>query len=457
MRILTSPTETGAVTLALPQDVQTEAFDFPAEFFEKRVWRVARNRPDTAALHRAAQLIRACKRPLIVAGGGVLYSEASDALLKLVAQTGIPVGETMAGKGSLRYDHPLCLGGIGATGTLAANRVARDADLVIGIGTRYSDFTTASKTAFQDPDVAFININVTEFDAGKHNGLALVGDARATLEELTVMLTGYRVDDTYRERAERLHEAWEVEVDRIYAVRHTPLPSQGELFGVLNEQSAPESIMVNAAGSMPGDLHKLWRARHPKNFHMEYGYSCMGYEIAGGLGAKMAAPERDVIVIVGDGSYLMLSTDLATAVQEGVKLIVVLLDNGGYKSIGALSRSLGQDGFGTRFIHPKDGQLAGDSAGTDVAPLEIDYAANARSLGATVITALTTDDFAAALRAARANANTTVIYVKSDRLAGVPGYESWWDVQVAEVSEMPSVQEARQAWEVMRTKERLFF
>ena len=457
MRVLTSPSETGAVTLALPQDVQTEAYDFPAGFFEQRVWRIARNRPDTAALHRAAQLIRASKRPLIVAGGGVLYSEASEALRKLVEQTGIPVGETMAGKGSLRYDHPLCLGGIGATGTLAANRVARDADLVIGIGTRYSDFTTASKTAFQDPDVAFINLNVTEFDAGKHNGLALVGDARATLEELTVMLTGYRVDDTYRERAERLHEAWEVEVDRIYAVRHTPLPSQGELFGVINEQSDPESIMVNAAGSMPGDLHKLWRARHPKNFHMEYGYSCMGYEIAGGLGAKMAAPERDVIVIVGDGSYLMLSTDLATAVQEGVKLIVILLDNGGYKSIGALSRSLGQDGFGTRFIHPKDGQLAGDSAGADVAPLEIDYAANARSLGATVITALTTDDFAAAFRAARANEKTTVIYVKSDRLVGVPGYESWWDVQVAEVSEMSSVQEARQAWETMRAKERFFF
>ena len=457
MRVLTSPSETGAVTLALPQDVQTEAYDFPAGFFEQRVWRIARNRPDTAALHRAAQLIRASKRPLIVAGGGVLYSEASEALRKLVEQTGIPVGETMAGKGSLRYDHPLCLGGIGATGTLAANRIARDADLVIGIGTRYSDFTTASKTAFQDPDVAFINLNVTEFDAGKHNGLALVGDARATLEELIALLTGYRVDDTYRERAERLHEAWEVEVDRIYAVRHTPLPSQGELFGVINEQSDPESIMVNAAGSMPGDLHKLWRARHPKNFHMEYGYSCMGYEIAGGLGAKMAAPERDVIVIVGDGSYLMLSTDLATAVQEGVKLIVILLDNGGYKSIGALSRSLGQDGFGTRFIHPKDGQLAGDSAGADVAPLEIDYAANARSLGATVITALTTDDFAAALRAARANEKTTVIYVKSDRLVGVPGYESWWDVQVAEVSEMSSVQEARQAWETMRAKERFFF
>ncbi|HRE29195.1 MAG TPA: 3D-(3,5/4)-trihydroxycyclohexane-1,2-dione acylhydrolase (decyclizing), partial [Anaerolineales bacterium] len=344
MRVLTSPTETGAVTLALPQDVQTEAFDFPAEFFNKRVWHVARNRPDTAALHRAMALIRDCKRPLIVAGGGVLYSDATEALRKFVDQTGIPVGETMAGKGSLRYDHPLCLGGIGATGTLAANRIARDADLVIGIGTRYSDFTTASKTAFQDPDVRFINLNVTEFDAGKHLGLPLVGDARATLEELAVMLTGYHVDDIYRGTAERLHHMWETEVDRIYAIRHAPLPSQGELFGVLNEGSDPGAIMVNAAGSMPGDLHKLWRARHPKNFHMEYGYSCMGYEIAGGLGVKLAAPEREVIVIVGDGSYLMLSSDLATAVQEGVKLIVVLLDNGGYKSIGALSRSLGQDG-----------------------------------------------------------------------------------------------------------------
>ncbi|HRF48227.1 MAG TPA: 3D-(3,5/4)-trihydroxycyclohexane-1,2-dione acylhydrolase (decyclizing) [Anaerolineales bacterium] len=456
MRVLTSPTETGAVTLALPQDVQTEAFDFPAEFFNKRVWHVARNRPDTAALHRAMALIRDCKRPLIVAGGGVLYSDATEALRKFVDQTGIPVGETMAGKGSLRYDHPLCLGGIGATGTLAANRIARDADLVIGIGTRYSDFTTASKTAFQDPDVRFINLNVTEFDAGKHLGLPLVGDARATLEELAVMLTGYHVDDIYRGTAERLHHMWETEVDRIYAIRHAPLPSQGELFGVLNEGSDPGAIMVNAAGSMPGDLHKLWRARHPKNFHMEYGYSCMGYEIAGGLGVKLAAPEREVIVIVGDGSYLMLSSDLATAVQEGVKLIVVLLDNGGYKSIGALSRSLGQDGFGTRFIKPKDGQLVGDSAGAEVVPLGIDFAENARSLGATVIRAVTIDDFAAALRAARATENTTVIYVQTDRLVGVPGYDSWWDVQVAEVSEMSAVQEARQAWERMRAKERLF-
>jgi len=456
VRVLTSPTETGAVTLALPQDVQTEAFDFPAEFFGKRVWHVARNRPDTAALHRAVALIRDCKRPLIVAGGGVLYSDAAGALRRFVEQTGIPVGETMAGKGSLRYDHPLCLGGIGATGTLAANRIARDADLVIGIGTRYSDFTTASKTAFQDPDVRFINLNVTEFDAGKHHGLPLVGDARATLEELAVMLTGYRVDDVYRATAERLHHMWETEVDKIYAIRHAPFPSQGELFGVLNEGSDPGAIMVNAAGSMPGDLHKLWRARHPKNFHMEYGYSCMGYEIAGGLGVKLAAPEREVIVIVGDGSYLMLSSDLATAVQEGVKLIVVLLDNGGYKSIGALSRSLGQDGFGTRFIKPKDGQLVGDSAGAEVVPLGIDFAENARSLGATVIKAVTTDDFAAALRAARATENTTVIYVQTDRLVGVPGYDSWWDVQVAEVSEMPAVQEARQAWESMRAKERLF-
>ncbi len=454
MRVLTSPTETGAVTLALPQDVQTEAFDFPGEFFDHRVWHIARNRPDTAALHRAVALIRDCRRPVIVAGGGVIYADATEALRKFVDQTGIPVGETMAGKGSLRYDHPLCLGGIGATGTLAANRIARDADLVIGIGTRYSDFTTASKTAFQDPDVEFINLNVTEFDAGKHHGLPLIGDARATLEELAVMLTGYRVDDAYRERAERLHHAWETEVDRIYALHHTPLPSQGELFGVLNEHSDPGAIMVNAAGSMPGDLHKLWRSRHPKNFHMEYGNSCMGYEIAGGLGVKMAAPERDVIVIVGDGSYLMLSSDLVTAVQQGIKLIVVLLDNGGYKSIGALSRSLGQDGFGTRFVRPRDGQLEGDSA--DAQPLEIDYAANARSLGATVITARTTGEFSAALATARAAENTTVILIRNDRLTGVPGYDSWWDVPVAEVSDMPSVQEARRAWEAMRTRERLF-
>lgn len=453
MRVLTNPADTGAVVLALPEDTQTEAYAYPAALFERRVWHLPRNRPDRAAMQRAADLIRAAQRPLIVAGGGVIYSEATGALRALVDATGIPVGETMAGKGSLRYDHPLCLGAIGATGTLAANRVALDADLVIGVGTRYSDFTTASKTQFQRPGVQFVNINVADFDAHKHHGVALVGDARVTLDELLPLLAGYRVDPAYAAEAGALHDQWEAEVDRLYAIRHTPLPSQGELIGVVNEQSDPSAIMVCAAGSLPGDLHKLWRARHPKNYHMEYGYSCMGYEIAGGLGAKMAAPDRDVIVMVGDGSYLMLSSEIVTSIQEGYKLIIVLLDNHGYKSIGALSRSLGQQGFGTRYAYREEGVLPGDDAAV-VETLPVDLAANARSLGAHVIECATYADFTAALQAARATDRTTVIYIQNDRLASVPGYDSWWDVPVAEVSDMPSVQVARAEWETMRARER---
>ncbi|OLB53098.1 MAG: 3D-(3,5/4)-trihydroxycyclohexane-1,2-dione acylhydrolase (decyclizing), partial [Ktedonobacter sp. 13_2_20CM_2_56_8] len=393
MSVLTSPAETGAVTLALPQDVQTEAYAYPEAFFRKRVWHVPRNRPDRRALEQAAALIRASKQPLIVAGGGVIYAEATDALKRFVEQTGIPVGETMAGKGSLRFDHPLNLGAIGATGTFAANRVARDADLVIGIGTRYSDFTTSSKTAFQNPEVRFININVAAFDAFKHLALPLVGDALVTLEELLDLVDGYSVEASYRAQAERLHGEWDAEVERIYTIRNTPLPSQGELIGAVNELSAPEAIMVCAAGSLPGDLHKLWRARHPKNYHMEYGYSCMGYEIAGGLGIKMAAPERDVYVMVGDGSYLMMNSEIVTSIQENYKLIIVLLDNSGFKSIGALSRSLGQEGFGTRYVYPHNGQLPTDAAGADVQTLPVDLAANARSLGAHVIECKTYGDF----------------------------------------------------------------
>jgi 3D-(3,5/4)-trihydroxycyclohexane-1,2-dione acylhydrolase (decyclizing) len=456
VRILASPVETGAVTLALPQDVQAEAWDYPEAFLRKRVWRIPRTRPDLESLRRAAELIRSSRKPMIVAGGGVIYSEATSVLRRLVDGTGIPVGETMAGKGSLRYDNPLNLGALGVTGTLAANVVARDADLVIGIGTRYTDFTTASKTAFQNPGVRFVNINTTGFDAGKHHGLSVIGDARAAIEELLALLGGYAVAPEYRAQASRLHDEWEREVDRIYAIRNEPLPSQGELLGAINEMSGENAIMLNAAGSMPGDLHKLWRTRHPKNFHMEYGYSCMGYEIAGGLGAKMAAPDRDVYVIVGDGSYLMLSSDLATSVQEGFKLIVVLLDNSGFKSIGGLSRSLGQDGFGTRFIYRVDGILAGDSAGDRVRELPIDYAMNARSLGAHAIECSTFGDFTRALAEARAADRTTVITIRNDRYVGVPGYESWWDVPPAEVSEMPSVQEARRAWEEMRAKERYY-
>jgi 3D-(3,5/4)-trihydroxycyclohexane-1,2-dione acylhydrolase (decyclizing) len=455
MRVLTSPAETGAVTLALPQDVQTEAFDYPAHFFRDRIWHVPRNRPDRQALIRAAEAIRQSKRPMIIAGGGVIYSEATEALQRLVDATGIPVGETMAGKGSLTFNHPLNLGAVGVTGTFAANACARQADLVIGIGTRYSDFTTASKTAFQDPDVRFININVADFDAHKHSAIALIGDARAALEELCPMLEGWRVSPDYEAQARRWHDDWAREAERIYAIRHAPLPSQGEIIGAINELSDPDGVIVNAAGSLPGDLHKLWRARHPKNYHLEYGYSTMGYEIAGGLGVKMAAPEREVTVLVGDGSYLMMAQEIVTSVQEGYKLIIVLVDNHGFKSIGSLSRSLGQEGFGTRYVYPVNGRLPGDELKDDVETLPVDLAANARSLGAAVFQAHNYEAFVAAYKAAKQTKVTTVVYVPVDRYESVPGY-GWWDVPVAEVSEMPAVRAARQAWERMRDLERIF-
>jgi 3D-(3,5/4)-trihydroxycyclohexane-1,2-dione acylhydrolase (decyclizing) len=457
LRVLTSPAETGAVTLALPQDVQTEAFAFPEAFFRKRVWRVPRNRPDRSALVLAADWIRARHRPLLVAGGGVIYSEASDMLRRFAEQTGIPVAETMAGKGSLRYDHPLNLGAIGVTGTFAANRVARDADLVIGIGTRYTDFTTASKTAFQDPDVRFININVASFDAAKQAALALIGDAQVTLAELCEVLAGFQVDPSYRQLAERLHDDWDREVAQIYGVRLKPLVSQGELIGAVNELGDPDAVMVCAAGSLPGDLHKLWRARHPKQYQLEYGYSCMGFEIAGGLGAKMADPAREVYVLVGDGSYFMMPSEIVTSIQENYKLTIVLIDNAGFKSIGALSRSLGQEGFGTRYVYPQAGALPGDDENGNVQTLPVNLAENARSFGAYVIECHSHADFAAALEEARTQTRTTVIYIQNDRLHGVPGYESWWDVPIAEVSQMPAVDAARQDWEAMRARERYFF
>jgi 3D-(3,5/4)-trihydroxycyclohexane-1,2-dione acylhydrolase (decyclizing) len=454
VRVLTSPADTGAVTLALPQDVQTEAFDYPEAFFQKHVWRIPRNRADRAALERAAAWVRTSQRPLIVAGGGVLYSGASAVLETFVERTGIPVAETMAGKGSLRFDHPLNLGSVGATGTFAANRIAREADLVIGIGTRYSDFTTASKTAFQDPHVRFININVAEFDAAKHSALALVGDAEVTLAELSTVIAGHRVEPAYRQKAEALHTEWDREVERIYARRHTPLPSQGELIGAVNEAGDPAAVMVCAAGSLPGDLHKLWRARHPKQYQLEYGYSCMGFEIAGGLGVKLADPSREVYVLVGDGSYLMMASEIVTSIQESCKLTIVLLDNAGFKSIGALSRSLGQAGVGTRFVYPRDGMLPGDDVDAEVVP--IDLAANARSFGACVIECQSYAEFEAALAAARDNDRTTVIYVRGDRLDSVPAYETWWEVPVAEVSEVEAVRAARAEWEVGRAHERYY-
>ena len=449
MRVLTSQEETGAVTLAFPQDVQAEAFDVPDGFLTERVWHVGRPLPDDDALARATERIRAAKRPLIVAGGGTIYSEATGALRAFVEQTGIPVGETQAGKGSLPFDHPSNLGAIGATGTFAANRIAVEADLVIGVGTRYSDFTTASKTAFRDPGVAFVNVNIAELDATKHAGVALRGDARVTLERLAELLAGYEVDAAYRARAAELSAAWDDEVTRLYALGHSPLPAQSEVIGAVNEASVATDVVVCAAGSMPGDLHKLWRTRDPKGYHVEYGYSCMGYEIAGGLGVKLAAPEREVYVLVGDGSYLMMPSEIVTAVQEDAKLVIVLVDNRGFASIGALSRSLGTDGFGTLYRHRRDGSLGTDSADSH-AYLPVDLAANAESLGARVIRAVTVDELRDALRVARDETRTTVIAVAADRYEGVPSYDSWWDVPVAETAESAGVRAARRDYEAAR-------
>jgi 3D-(3,5/4)-trihydroxycyclohexane-1,2-dione acylhydrolase (decyclizing) len=389
---------------------------------------------------------------LIVAGGGVLYSEASQALARFVEQTGIPAGETQAGKGSLPYDHPQNMGAIGATGTLAANRLAYDADLVIGIGTRYSDFTTASKTGFQNPDVRFVNINVADFDSFKHSAIPLTADARVTLEELTQILNEYKGDTEYQSQISSLKEQWEQEVDRLFHLNNQPLPAQSEVIGAIWESAEPRDVLVSAAGSHPGDLHKLWRAHQPNTYHLEYGYSCMGYEIPGALGVKMADPSREVYAFVGDGTYLMMPSEIVTSVQEGVKIIIVLVDNHGFASIGGLSQSLGSEGFGTgfRLRDEASGQLDGDY-------LPVDFAANARSLGAEAIRACTLDEFKQALKEARRATKTTVVVVETEREVRVPSYDSWWDVAVAETSTMESVRKARADYEEAVKRERYFF
>jgi 3D-(3,5/4)-trihydroxycyclohexane-1,2-dione acylhydrolase (decyclizing) len=450
MRVLTSPAEVGAVTLALPQDVQAEAWDYPAALFERRVWPIARPPADRSLLRRAVEWIRAATRPLIIAGGGVLYSEASDALARLAAQTGVPVGETQAGKGSLPFDHPQNLGAIGVTGSLAANLVAREADLVIAVGTRLGDFTTASKTAFQHPHVRFIHINVAAFDAHKHAALPVVADAKVTLEELAAALAGHAVGGEYAGHIARLRDQWAAEVDRLFGTRHGPPLSQAEVIGAVNAFAQPQDVVVCAAGSLPGDLHKLWRTRQPGGYHLEYGYSCMGYEIAGGIGVKMASQGSDVYVMVGDGSYLMMPSEIVTAIQERIKITVVLLDNHGFSSIKGLSLSLGSGGFGTeyRYRDSTTGHLNG-------AVLPIDLAANAASLGAHAIRATTHADLVAALEESRRRDRTTVIVVETDLDHRVPGYESWWDVAVAEVSAMDSVRRARADYEGAVKRERI--
>jgi len=469
MRVLTDPAETGAVTICLPQDVQAEAYDWPAELFDRRVWHIARQQPDTSSLDRAAALIASAHAPLIVSGGGVTYSGATEALAALVDATGIPVGETHAGKGSLPWDHSASVGALGATGTAAANTMAAQADVVIGIGTRYSDFTTASRSVFANPDVRFVNLNVSSFDAAKLGAVMVTGDARESLRGLTERLAGWHTTAALDEQIADLVAGWTKLTDDAYAGRLTApgnpstlppgeapplagaekLPSQVEVLGIVNDVLADRDIVINAAGSMPGDLHALWRARDPQAYHVEYGFSCMGYEIAAGLGVAMAAPDRDVVVLVGDGSYLMLSTEIVTAVAERIPLTIVLVQNEGYASIGALSGSVGSQRFGTayRYRNPVTGRHDGE-------PLPVDLAANAASLGAEVVRAGNLAEFRSALVAAKAGDAVTVIEICTDPLRPGPDGGAWWDVPVAQTSTLASTQAAYEQYEKDKQSQR---
>ncbi|AXK33296.1 3D-(3,5/4)-trihydroxycyclohexane-1,2-dione acylhydrolase (decyclizing) [Streptomyces armeniacus] len=445
VRVLADPAETGAVTLALPQDVQAEAYDWPADFFAERVWQVRRPPPETTALAEAVRAVRAAARPLIIAGGGVHHSEAEDALRELADATGIPVASTQAGKGALRHDHPADLGGIGHTGTAVADDLARTADLVIGVGTRYTDFTTASGTLFAEPGVRFVNLNIAPFDTHKLSALPLVADARSGLEALTGALRGHRVDPAYEAEYRAGRARWERSVEAAYDHRDgSARPTQTQVLGVLDTVVGDDDVVINAAGSLPGDLHKLWRARSPRQYHLEYGYSCMGYEIPAAIGVRLAAPDRPVWALVGDGTYLMMPTEIVTAVQEGLPIKVVLLQNHGYASIGGLSEETGAERFGTAYRYrAPDGDYTGD-------PLPVDLAANAASLGMDVLRAETVDELRAALRTARASDRPTCVHVETDTSGsgpGAPPAEAWWDVPVAETAARPAAVKAREEYE----------
>ena len=450
MRVLTDPAETGAVTIALPEDVQAEQLDVPVAFLQPREWHIRRPLPETGPLERAVSAIRQAKRPVIVAGGGVLYSGAEDELRRFVEATGIPVGTSQAGGGSLLWDHPQYLGGIGATGTAAANAIAAQADVVIGIGTRYSDFTTASRTAFQDPDVTFVNVNLASFDAYKHGTqLPVIADAREALVALTTVLTtdaSYAVDAGYAAEVRDRKREWDAVVDEAFTPSGAVLPGQTEIIGAVQAASDPRDVVIQAAGSLPGDLHKLWRVRDALGYHVEYAFSCMGYEIAGGIGVRRGAPDRDAIVMVGDGSYLMLHTELVTAVAEGIKIIVVLIQNHGYASIGHLSETVGSERYGTKYRYLDETRSFEDGE-----PLPVDLAANARSYGVDVIEVQpgpdSIADLTAAVRQAKANDHTTLVHINSDPLFYAPEGDGWWDVPVAQTSTLPSTQAARAEYE----------
>ncbi|MCM3208534.1 3D-(3,5/4)-trihydroxycyclohexane-1,2-dione acylhydrolase (decyclizing) [Paenibacillus illinoisensis] len=451
MRVLTDPAETGAVTLALPQDVQAEAYDYPEAFFARKVHYLDRRPPVQAAIERAAELLARGRKPLLVAGGGVLYSEASVQLTAFAEAFGIPVAETQAGKSALSWDHPLNVGAIGVTGSLAANRLAREADVVIGVGTRFSDFTTASRSAFQHPEVTFINLNLNGMDAAKLGGEAILADAREGLQALQKAMQerGYRSGYSPSEVAD-LRSEWNREVDRLYELKHEAGLAQTTAVGIINRTIDPSSIIVCAAGSLPGDLHRLWRAAAPKTYHMEYGFSCMGYEVSGAFGAALAEPNREVYAMVGDGSYLMLHSELVTSLQEQKKFTILLFNNNGFQCIHNLQREHGSDGFGNEFRYreSESGRLTGDY-------LPMDFAAHARSLGAQAYRAETAEQLEQALRDARNESVTTLIEIPVVPGTNAGGYESWWNVGVPEVSTEEKVMSAHHAMQASRAKAKL--
>ncbi|MCC6277991.1 MAG: 3D-(3,5/4)-trihydroxycyclohexane-1,2-dione acylhydrolase (decyclizing) [Oligoflexia bacterium] len=456
MRVLSDPSLQGAVTICLPEDVQVEAYDWPVHFFEKRVYQQTRRTPEVNELGLAMELIKTSKRPLLIAGGGVIYSEAEQALRKFAETTHIPVAVTQAGKGALADSFAYCLGAVGTTGTFAANLIARDADLVIGVGTRFSDFTTASKTQFQNPAVRFLTINLSSFDAYKNGAQPIVADARLGLEKLGEALGNHRVDLEYDREIMAAREEWIKKYWEIVQPKSKPKGAEGklvqsEVIRIVNECLDESSTIVHAAGSLPGDLHKLWMSRSSKDYHSEYGYSCMGYEIAGAMGVKMAASQREVYAFLGDGSYLMMNHEIVTSIQEGHKITILLVDNHGYQCIHNLQRSCGGASFGNEFRHrdAEKNRLEG--------PLvEIDYIGNAKSLG--VITFRATDErsLKAALEGAKRELTTCLIYIPVDLSLGVPGF-SWWDVPVSEVSENPSVVRARLQYQEAITRQRFLY
>lgn len=456
MRVLTDPVETGAAVVCLPEDVQAEVYDWPASFFAKKVWHMDRQVPAPSALARAVEAVKASRKPLIVSGGGTIYSQASQELRDLATRTGIPVSDTQAGKGAINWDHPAAVGGLGATGSGAANALAAEADLIIGIGTRYSDFTTGSQAVFGNPDVRFVNINVAAFDAVKQGAETVLADAREALTALAGALEGYHVEESWTARVRAEADAWAKATDTCYHLGHGPLPAQTEVFGALNEMMGDEDVMINAAGSMPGDLQCLWRAKTPVQYHVEYAFSCMGYEIPAALGVKMARPESEVVAIVGDGTYQMLPMELATIVQEGKKVIFVLLQNYGYSSIGALSESHGSQRFGTKYRRDDDdkGHVRGDD---ESLRLPVDIAANARSWGLDVLEVHGIEEFREAYAKAHASSRPTMIHIETDLYGPNPPATGWWDVPVTSESRLESTQRAYAQYAEDVKKQRRFF